>query len=234
MNLNKLRGLLPYHWKIQAYTKNKTKAIMVAYIDARQARDMLDEEVGPENWQSQYEEHKGNLFCGIGVKCGEEWIWKWDVGTRGDIEADKAEASDAFKRACVQWGIGRFLYDFKPVYLTKAEYEANQYNPEALGKLCESRLSGKTKPPKEKATKKTTKKTEETNPRPIDVVDTAFFDFETTHKDEVPAHWIISKAKFLQVIEQRWGGLPTRIESIKQILDPEKGVQLADVLIEAA
>lgn len=91
-------------------TKTRGSATLLLYQDARCGMDILDESIGPENWQREYYEVKGNIYCRIGIKVGDEWIWKSDCGTESNIDAVKGEASDAFKRACVCWGIGRELY----------------------------------------------------------------------------------------------------------------------------
>ena len=70
---------------------------------------ILDETVGAEHWQREHYECKGNLYCRVGIHC-EEWVWKSDCGTESNTDAEKGEASDSFKRACVNWGIGRELY----------------------------------------------------------------------------------------------------------------------------
>lgn len=85
-------------------------ASLLLYKDARVDMRFLDETVGPENWQCKYNTIDGKLFCSVGIKCDGEWVWKQDVGTPSNMEADKGEASDAFKRACFRWGIGRELY----------------------------------------------------------------------------------------------------------------------------
>jgi hypothetical protein len=108
MKLQDLKKEIPFKWRVQS--SNQYGASCVAYIDARDAQDLLDEVVGQENWQCKYSEHKGNLFCEVGIKCGEDWVWKSDCGTESNVEKEKGEASDSFKRACVMWGIGRFLY----------------------------------------------------------------------------------------------------------------------------
>ena len=54
---------------------------------------------------------KNTMVCSIGIKCGSDWVWKSDGGTETEVEAEKGELSDSFKRAAVKWGIGRFLYD---------------------------------------------------------------------------------------------------------------------------
>ena len=84
--------------------------VLLLYKNARCDMNILDETVGAENWQREHYECKGNLFCRVGIKCGAEWVWKSDCGTESNTEAQKGEASDSFKRACFNWGIGRELY----------------------------------------------------------------------------------------------------------------------------
>lgn len=91
-------------------TKTKGNATLLLYQDARCAMDILDDTVGSENWQKEYYEVKGNVYCRIGIKTDSGWVWKADCGTESNMDAEKGEASDAFKRAAVCWGIGRELY----------------------------------------------------------------------------------------------------------------------------
>ena len=93
---------------------NRTSPDM-SYVTARYAMDTLDDGVGPENWATdKYRDHTGQLYVGVGILCqgnlNPEWVWKWDTGDESDIEPGKGEFSDAFKRACVHWGIARDLY----------------------------------------------------------------------------------------------------------------------------
>lgn len=85
---------------------------LLLYKDARCDMNILDETVGSENWQREHYECKGNMYCKVGIWFGEmgQWVWKSDCGTESNTEAQKGEASDSFKRACVNWGIGRELY----------------------------------------------------------------------------------------------------------------------------
>ncbi len=97
-------------------------AVALIYKTSRVDMDILDETVGAENWQSEYSEIKGNLYCGIGIRDDVSgWVWKSDCGieSRSDGEGNekKGEASDAFKRAGVQWGIGRELYTAPFIFL---------------------------------------------------------------------------------------------------------------------
>jgi hypothetical protein len=127
MNLQQLKDPMPFQWKVQAFTpkaEKKTGCICVGYIDARDVQDRLDAVVGPENWQCKFSQNKNNLFCAIGIRIGPgpaDWVWKEDCGTESDMEAEKGEASDAFKRAAVKWGVGRFLYELPEMRLKVAE-----------------------------------------------------------------------------------------------------------------
>ena len=95
---------------------------LLLYKDARCDMKILDETVGPENWQRSHELINGNLFCNVSIWDAEkeEWITKQDVGTESYTEKEKGQASDAFKRACFNWGIGRELYT-APFIWVKAE-----------------------------------------------------------------------------------------------------------------
>lgn len=85
---------------------------LLLYKDARCDMNILDETVGAENWQRDHKEIKGNLYCGVAIwdNAKSQWIWKWDCGTESNTEKEKGEASDSFKRACFNLGIGRELY----------------------------------------------------------------------------------------------------------------------------
>lgn len=127
MNLEDLKKEIPYKWRVQS--ANKWGASCVAYIDARDVQDLLDEVCGAENWQCKYSEHKGNLFCSVGIFTeNDEWCWKEDCGTESNVEKQKGEASDAFKRAAVMWGVGRFLYS-KDVIKLPVKEKNGKYVP---------------------------------------------------------------------------------------------------------
>lgn len=112
-DFNKLKDEMPFKWRVQS--QNDYGAQCVAYVDSRQVQDKLDDVVGTENWQSDYKVVNSNLYAGVAIRHPEtkEWVWKWDCGTESNTEKEKGEASDAFKRAAVKWGIGRFLYNKK-------------------------------------------------------------------------------------------------------------------------
>lgn len=96
--------------------KNPQGVVLLLYKNARVDMSILDETVGAENWQREHYECKGNLFCKVGVNTNygtdkpDKWVWKSDCGVESNAEAQKGEASDSFKRACFNWGIGRELY----------------------------------------------------------------------------------------------------------------------------
>ncbi len=102
--------------------------ILLLYKNARCDMNILDETVGAGNWQRDHYECKGNLFCRVGINTNfehpelpERWAFKSDCGTESNTEAEKGEASDSFKRACFNWGIGRELYT-SPFIWVKPEY----------------------------------------------------------------------------------------------------------------
>lgn len=117
--IKRLKAETPYRWKVQ--TAKSWGCECVAYIDARQVMDLLDDVIGPENWQDHYREVSGTIYCELSLKFDGEWISKSDCGSASTFESDKGQASDAFKRAAVKWGIGRFLYAMESVRLKSIE-----------------------------------------------------------------------------------------------------------------
>jgi hypothetical protein len=89
--------------------------------------NILDEKVGAENWQNRFYEHKGILFCSLGINTNyakpelpDRWIWKDDAGVESNTEAEKGNASDARKRSGFAWGIGRELYTSPFIWIPAA------------------------------------------------------------------------------------------------------------------
>lgn len=83
---------------------------LLLYKDARVDMDILDETVGALNWQRSHSRENANCQVSIYDAEKKEWVTKEDTGTESNTEAEKGLASDSFKRACVNWGIGRELY----------------------------------------------------------------------------------------------------------------------------
>ena len=127
MNLQDLKKEMPFKWRVQSTSEYGSNC--VAYIDARDVQDILDDVVGAANWQVKYEEHKGNLFASIGILIETGWVWKSDCGTESQVEKQKGEASDAFKRAAVMWGVGRFLYSLEIIKIKEVIKAGNKYHP---------------------------------------------------------------------------------------------------------
>lgn len=95
-------------------------AVLLLYKTARVDMRILDEVYGSMNWQRHHEVINNNLFCTISVWDSDkaQWISKQDVGTESNAEAEKGQASDAFKRAGFAWGIGRELYDSPFIWIS--------------------------------------------------------------------------------------------------------------------
>ena len=101
---------------------------LLLYKDARCDMSILDETVRAENWEREHYECKGNLFCKVGINTNFDkegslpnWVYKSDCGTESNTEKEKGEASDSFKRACVNWGIGRELYTAPFIWITATD-----------------------------------------------------------------------------------------------------------------
>lgn len=92
---------------------------LLLYKTARVDRAILDEEFGQMSWQNDFKVVDGKMYGGIGIYSNDlsEWIWKWDCGTESNTEAEKGQASDAFKRAGFKWGIGVELYSAPFIFI---------------------------------------------------------------------------------------------------------------------
>lgn len=123
----RFRDLRADEMECRVSTASEKGCSLLIYKTARTDANILDETVGPENWQCKFYEAGGILFCSLGInvtgcagslemKDGQinrydpMWVWKDDSGSAGNIEAEKSTASDCFKRAGFKWGIGRPLY----------------------------------------------------------------------------------------------------------------------------
>jgi hypothetical protein len=96
-------------WRVGATNGDKTSGIALAYIDARDVMQRLDDVFGLD-WQCKYSHADKKTICDIGIKVDGEWIWRSGGAGDTDVEAEKGAISDAFKRAAVLFGIGRYLY----------------------------------------------------------------------------------------------------------------------------
>lgn len=129
--VKRLAKPLPYKWRIQSFNKDKTKAICTAFINARDVQDVLDRECD-HGWQVSYFKDRDCVESTIVIRDehGREHR-RSDYGTRVcEDKTDrlyeqsyKSASSDAFKRAAVAWGVGRFLYSIKPVVVNVDQYK---------------------------------------------------------------------------------------------------------------
>lgn len=121
-NMIKFRNLKAEEVDVRPAEVRDGKATLLLYQDGRCAMNILDETIGPENWQREYSEAKGLLFCRVGIRDDNgNWVWKADTGSESNIEAGKGLTTDAFKRAAVTWGIGRELYSAPRITVTLEE-----------------------------------------------------------------------------------------------------------------
>lgn len=120
----KFRTLKANEVDVRVQSVKEKGAILLLFKDARVDQRILDEstEVGPMNWTRDHKELKGVIYCGVSIwdKDKNIWVTKWDAGAESNTEKQKGEASDSFKRACFNWGIGRELYT-SPFIWVKAE-----------------------------------------------------------------------------------------------------------------
>lgn len=129
-------------WRVGPTNKSRnggdaaTKGVALAYIDARTVMDRLDSVCGMDGWQCNYTAGvNGSIVCNIGVRMAGNWVWKADGAGATDMEAEKGALSDAFKRAAVRFGIGRYLYELDSPWV---ELEGGKFIKKTeIGKLNE-------------------------------------------------------------------------------------------------
>lgn len=113
--------------------KNGVGAVVLLYKDARVDMNILDETVGAMNWKRAHELIGDRLYCTISIRDeNNEWVSKQDVGTESNTEKEKGQASDSFKRAAVNWGIGRELYSAPFIYIKLRD---DEFFKDSNGKL---------------------------------------------------------------------------------------------------
>lgn len=110
--MKKFRLLKTSEIDCRVSTINQKGCSLLLYKDARVDQNILDETVGPMNWKREHALVGDSFTCTVSIWDGNknQWISKQDVGTESYTEAQKGQASDSFKRACFNWGIGRELY----------------------------------------------------------------------------------------------------------------------------
>lgn len=127
--LANLKKPIPHQWRVQSFSKNKPVATVMAYIDARDAQEVLDTYC-TYGWHREHYVVDGKVYCKVGIVMPDGSIqWRSDCGTESNQDAEKGQSSDSFKRACVNFGIGRFLYDLKVQYIPTNEKKADKNYP---------------------------------------------------------------------------------------------------------
>ena len=107
-------------------TINEKGLTLLLYKDARVDQNILDETVGEMNWQRKHTRDNANCIVSIWDSNKGQWIEKEDTGTESFSEAEKGLASDSFKRACFNWGIGRELYSSPFIWISKDNAQINE------------------------------------------------------------------------------------------------------------
>lgn len=128
MNLNELRTPLKIEdidFRVQSVNRGGYATIL-AYKDARVDMNRLDEVVSPEYWKREHFDNNTRCKVSIWNSAIKEWVSKEDVGTASATEKEKGTASDSFKRACFNWGIGRELYDYPVIQVKLLPNEFDQ------------------------------------------------------------------------------------------------------------
>lgn len=120
----KFRLLKADEIEVRVGSINEKGATLLLYKDARCDMNLLDE--SGYKWKREHQLINNKLFCTVSVYDSEikEWISRQDVGVESNTEATKGEASDSFKRACFNWGIGRELYSAPFVWIAAEKYTA--------------------------------------------------------------------------------------------------------------
>lgn len=113
--------------RVSEIAKDGSYLRLLLYKTARTDAALLDETVGVLNWTNDYREIDGKLYCGIAVKDEGTWVWKWNVGTESNKEAEKGQASDALKRAGFVWGIGTELYSAPDIKVPAEKCRIKEY-----------------------------------------------------------------------------------------------------------
>ena len=124
MKLNEPLKINEIDFRIQSINKGGY-ATVLAYKDARVDMNRLDAVFGVGYWQRKHTLINGNLFCSVGIFNKElnQWVWVEDVGVESNAEKEKGQASDSFKRACFNLGIGRELYDYPLIQIKLLDNE---------------------------------------------------------------------------------------------------------------
>lgn len=114
---------------------------LLLYKDARCDMNILDETVGNLNWKREHCRDNANCIVSIWDDSKNQWVSKEDTGTESFTEAEKGLASDSFKRACFNWGIGRELYTAPFIWIKAGDCKIVEDKRAKNGVTCRDRFS---------------------------------------------------------------------------------------------
>lgn len=120
--------------QIKEYEGKPTGLSLLLYKDARCDQNILDETVSPMNWKREHTRDNRNCIVSIWDENKQQWISKEDTGTESNTEKEKGLASDSFKRACFNWGIGRELYTAPFVWIPAEK--CSGFSKNKIGKIA--------------------------------------------------------------------------------------------------
>lgn len=157
VDFEKLQGYFApedIEWRPIAVSKRTGKAMAAAYVTNRAIMDRLDAACGPGNWKNTFQPGPdGGVLCGISIRVGDEWVTKWDGAENTEIHAVKGGLSSSMRRTAVQWGIGRYLYKFPPIWVPVNEHGRFTEDPKIPRAFLPPSASRPTSSPKHPAPK---------------------------------------------------------------------------------
>ena len=130
----KFRYLTADEIDVRVSTVSDKGVSLLLYKDARADMNILDETVGAMNWQRSHTRDNANCIVSIWDDNKGQWISKEDTGTESNTEKEKGLASDSFKRACTNWGIGRELYTSPFIWVSADKIEWKERNGKKIPK----------------------------------------------------------------------------------------------------
>lgn len=145
-------------WRIGSTTRDNKKGMALVYVTNRAIMARLDDVCGPGNWQNQYMSGPGGgVLCGLSILVdrgdpdrGGEWVTKWDGAENTDYEGVKGGLSGSMKRAAVQWGIGRYLYEMPQQWVELDDRKRMKRSPRVPANFLPQAAPRQQTPKKEK------------------------------------------------------------------------------------
>lgn len=139
--MKEIRLLRPDDIDVRIQSVNKGGARLLLYKNARVDMNILDETFGPMNWKREHTRDNMNCIVSVWDPDKKEWVSKEDTGTDSNMDPQKGRASDSFKRACFNWGIGRELYTAPDMFVFKNDLKT--FNTAGDGYKCFDRFTVK-------------------------------------------------------------------------------------------